>query len=388
LQETSDDLLSRGRLRQDVGQYLRESRRVGKTAVEVSAELLREGLSAEANNLEERARRSINDLKTGVEHAAESVLGDDTEALRFARNELDELSRQLERELAQAQRQSNTNNGSRRREETDRSASATATNRSPQLGGSAQQTGAPDGSEGQPQSRNQSLPEGQQGNESEPTGQARGGGQPGQQAQSGQRGQAGQSGQPQDGSGPGQGDPSEQQSASANQQRGGNQPGTTGQDQAGTRDGERPAGGQGGGGGSFLDHLGGADEGNYAGGPITGAEYTQWSDRLRDVEEMLDVPELRAGAARIRDRVRSARQELKRHAKEPQWDLVKMEIAGPLVELRTRVSEELARRESKEALVPIDRDPVPTRYAELVRRYYEQLGRSDPGKAIEAGELK
>ena len=104
LQETSDDLLTQGRLRQSVYERLRESRREGRTSVEVSADLLREGFSAEADNLEARARRSINDLKTGVERAAESVLGDDTEALRLARNELDELSRQLERELAQAQR--------------------------------------------------------------------------------------------------------------------------------------------------------------------------------------------------------------------------------------------------------------------------------------------
>jgi len=109
---------------------------------------------------------------------------------------------------------------------------------------------------------------------------------------------------------------------------------------------------------------------------------------LRDVEEMLDVPELRAEAARILERARNTRQDLKRHSKEPQWELVRMEIAGPLVELRTRVSEELARRESKEALVPIDRDPVPTRYSELVRRYYEELGRSEPGKTTEAGGVK
>lgn len=113
------------------------------------------------------------------------------------------------------------------------------------------------------------------------------------------------------------------------------------------------------------------------GGPITGNEYTQWSDRLRDVEEMLDVPELRAAAARIRDRARETRRGLKRHSMEPQWDLVRMEIAGPLVELRTRISEELARRESLEAIAPIDRDPVPARFAERVRRYYEELGKSE-----------
>lgn len=380
LQETSDDLLTQGRLRQSVYERLRESRRTGRTSVEVSADLLREGLSAEANNLEQRARRSINDLKTGVERAAESVLGDDTEALRLARNELDELSRQLDRELAQAQRQSNTNRagsapansgerGERQRggnqgEQSEQQQQANA------QGGREGQQG-----EGQQQAQNQSQQgQGQQG-ESQQAGQRQQGNQPGRQAQSGQRGQGGQS---QEGSQQGERGQSEQQVASANQQRGGNNPGQGGENQPGQRDGNRQNGGQRGG-GSFLDQFGGEDGGGFAGGPITGAEYTQWSDRLRDVEEMLDVPELRAEAARIRDRARNARQDLKRHSKEPQWDLVKMEIAGPLVELRTRISEELARRESKEALVPIDRDPVPTRYSELVRRYYEALGKSESG---------
>ena len=40
-------------------------------------------------------------------------------------------------------------------------------------------------------------------------------------------------------------------------------------------------------------------------------------------------------------------------------------------------AEELARRESNDALVPIDRDPVPPQFSELVRRYYEQLGKSE-----------
>ena len=54
-----------------------------------------------------------------------------------------------------------------------------------------------------------------------------------------------------------------------------------------------------------------------------------------------------------------------------------LQIAGPLVEVRDRVAEELARRESNDALVPIDRDPVPPQFSELVRRYYEQLGKSE-----------
>ena len=68
------------------------------------------------------------------------------------------------------------------------------------------------------------------------------------------------------------------------------------------------------------------------------------------------------------------RADLKRHGKEPQWPLVKSQISQPLAEVRSRISEELARRESKDALVPIDRDPVPNKFSELVRRYYEKLG--------------
>ena len=40
------------------------------------------------------------------------------------------------------------------------------------------------------------------------------------------------------------------------------------------------------------------------GAPVTGEGFRQWSDRMRDVEELLDEPELRGEAARIRDRVR------------------------------------------------------------------------------------
>ena len=70
------------------------------------------------------------------------------------------------------------------------------------------------------------------------------------------------------------------------------------------------------------------------------------------------------------------RVEFRRHGKEPQWDLIEMDLVRPLAELRQQVNEELARRESAEALVPLDRDPVPGRYAELVRRYYEELGKN------------
>jgi len=112
-------------------------------------------------------------------------------------------------------------------------------------------------------------------------------------------------------------------------------------------------------------------------GPLTGENFSGWSDRLRDVEEMIDVPELRNEVARVRERARAMRADYKRHSKNPQWPLVKSEISGPLVEVRNRVAEELARREKSDSLVPIDRDPVPGKYSDLVRRYYEKLGNEE-----------
>ena len=108
--------------------------------------------------------------------------------------------------------------------------------------------------------------------------------------------------------------------------------------------------------------------------PITGEDFREWSDRLRDVEEMVDNPELRAEAARIRDQARTIRAEMKRHSKDPNWNLIRVNVAAPLVELSNRVSDELLRRTSKQAIVPLDRDPVPPKYSEKTRRYYERLG--------------
>jgi hypothetical protein len=95
---------------------------------------------------------------------------------------------------------------------------------------------------------------------------------------------------------------------------------------------------------------------------------------MRDVEELIEDPEWRAEAARIRDRVRGAREDYRRHSKEPDWTKLQGLVTKPINELRKKIGEELSRRESPDSLVPIDRDPVPPQYAEGVRRYYERLG--------------
>lgn len=110
------------------------------------------------------------------------------------------------------------------------------------------------------------------------------------------------------------------------------------------------------------------------GGPVREEGFREWYDRLRSAEELIEDPALRAEAAAIRDRVRSAREEFKRHAKEPDWKKLERMVSKPLNELRQRVAEEVRRREKPDSLVPIDRDPVPPEFAEGVRKYYERLG--------------
>lgn len=107
---------------------------------------------------------------------------------------------------------------------------------------------------------------------------------------------------------------------------------------------------------------------------MTGDDFLDWSDRLREVEEILNDPELRAKAARIRDRAKAIRKEVKRHSSEPNWDIVQEMIAEPLEKLRNQVADEVLRRTSDEARIPLNREPVPGKYEQQVRDYYKRLG--------------
>ena len=68
------------------------------------------------------------------------------------------------------------------------------------------------------------------------------------------------------------------------------------------------------------------------------------------------------------------RRDFNREGARPQWGLMEEEIMQPLRELRKRVDEELAKREQPEARLPLNRDPVPGPFEEVVREYYERLG--------------
>ena len=116
--------------------------------------------------------------------------------------------------------------------------------------------------------------------------------------------------------------------------------------------------------------------GNPGGRPLTGDDYREWSNRMREVEEILDDPELSNQVAQVRDRARAIRAEFRRHGKEPKWDLVQSELLDELQDLQSRINQQISRLSNDRSMVPIDREPVPEEFDELVRRYYELLGQS------------
>ena len=93
------------------------------------------------------------------------------------------------------------------------------------------------------------------------------------------------------------------------------------------------------------------------------------------VESLLDSPDARERLAGARELAERLRAEYRRHSTPPQWGTVESGIVAPLAEVRTWLRQELARREDPESLQPVDRDPVPERFAEAVQKYYEALGR-------------
>ncbi len=87
--------------------------------------------------------------------------------------------------------------------------------------------------------------------------------------------------------------------------------------------------------------------------PLTGTDFRDWSDRLSEVEEIVENSQVRNDIARIQDRARATRSEFKREGKKPDWAVVRSEILSPLVEVRARIDQELSRLQSQEAMVPV-----------------------------------
>ncbi|MES2708954.1 MAG: hypothetical protein V4726_20330 [Verrucomicrobiota bacterium] len=495
VKQAQEEMLRSGDISRQMYRQIQEmqNRQEGAKTLDLTSDLLSEDLLAQAQSTGKSAESGIEDFKSGIERAAESVVGDDTEALKRADRELESLTKELERELAEAtgepadggsagngreagaegqepggQDRSQAaagqgKEGSQEPGQSDQGGRGENSEKDGQPGSSGAEQG-PEGQEkdgkgqssesgslsqdeagqsgkapgeaqagkgqdqgqdqdqGQGQGQGQAESEGKEpGQNGDPQGQGKGEGQaqgqddgqgqeagnePGQsqgegQGQSpGQRGQGqgrgqqeGQGSQQGQGEGqPGEASPSQEgaqpgQGQEGQQGQGQGQGRGEGQGQDGREDGNRggqeqrgPSGenrsgrGGGGGGGSRGGSMTAGGRGGLT-APIGGDGYGEWSDSLRDVQEMVEFPDLQNRIANVRESARQMRVDVKRDLKKPDWAVVKAEILTPLVEVRKNVREELLRRQSDEALVPIDRDPVPGRYSEQVRRYYEQLGK-------------
>jgi len=280
--EFQQSLLTSGLLTRSLNDRLTDEKAAaGTKSLDLTSGLLQKGYLPQAGEAEQRTQDEINHFKTGVEQAAESIVGDDTAALKLAQSELDTVTRQLREE---SQRGDQTGKGSSPAGKAgDEPASPDLAQQSPSpgAGSDAEDRKPGDGDEGSPDGS--------------------------------QRGQAPQ--------------------------------------------------------------LAGGRTSRGLVGPITGEGYGQWSDRLRTVEEIVDAPDLRNAVAAAREHARLLRQDYARSGKRPEWAELDLRIIKPLLDVRNQIADELARRGSKDSLVPIDRDPVPNRYAESVRRYYESLGK-------------
>jgi hypothetical protein len=366
--ETQEELINRGLLNPSLYERLKQSSdSEGSKLLDLSSEMLRQNFMPQAREAGERARAGMDNLRRGVERAAESVLGDDTESLRLARQELNRLTDELQKEMAQDERNNSTN----------RRPGAGASGESSPQGDQSKETrasretaqngqGEANGQENQEVAENKQPGDGKN--------SSRDGQSPSREGQNGQQ-QAQASG-----TGGGQGNQSADPANPPQNERSVTSPSGRNQARQGNSDNRQrgSAGGEGGGaGGNYSndwDRLL-TDAGRQQAGPITGDGFGPWSDRLRDIEDMVDLPELRNDVARARERAQVLRQAFKRDLTKPDWAVVRLQVMKPLVQVQERIGEELLRRESNDSLVPIDRDPVPNRYSDLVRRYYEELGK-------------
>ncbi len=360
-EELMRELMTRGMTSRELYQRVK---RIGEQseskALDLTSEMVRQGFLPDAGLTEQQARAGINDLKRGVERAAESVLGDDAESLRLAAQELDRLADQLRNEITKAEGgQTNQTRAEVPRTGGERAgAQAGATNTPAQMA-AGQNPGHTQANEENQKSGQ--TPTAQRGEQPQPGDLNQ---QPGNQTAS----QSRQESQAQEGEGE-SGTPRSTQTAQNSQRGSGSRRDTSGQRSPGPNS-VRLA--------QEFDRLFDGRGGGASGGPITGEDFAPWSDDLRNIEELVETPSLRTDIARARERARQMRQDYKRNQQKPDWAVVRLQVLKPLVEVRDAIAEELARREPRDkSLVPIDRDPVPDRYSELVRRYYEELGKAN-----------
>ncbi|MAS96186.1 MAG: hypothetical protein CMO55_23535 [Verrucomicrobiales bacterium] len=375
----------------------------------------------QARSAEQAAARGMEEINEGIEKAAEKVLGNEADALRMARSELDRLIEQAREETERiAGEEGEPQGGSQSSEEEGESSNGENLAQQEGKGGQSPEEGK--NQEGQ---KGKGKAKGEQGEgtevaesgkakgqspgegETEESGKGKGKGKEGQgkgeMAQGDTPGQ-GQGKGKEKGSTPGQGEGEGEQPGGSQKgkgkgdsqmaqgegqgQQGGpsdSQQGNQGQQGNGSRDGQRRSGLAMGGddrGGGLP--TGGADSTTplffnqqserRQNGPVTGEDYKEWAESLGSIEEMIPQEDIRNDIARVLDDARAMRIDYRRNNEPPAAATIQEKITSPLLELRERISEELAKMNKENPIAPIDRDPVPSEFRDLVRRYYEELG--------------
>lgn len=315
--------------------------------LEIGAQLVERGFLPQASQSERAANQNIDELRQGIERAAESVLGSEAEALRYAQKELDDLAAQVAKEMPADTNltAASAESGARGHGQTNSTAQA--------------------GSRGANQNGS-----GRAGTNANAGAASAGGGTEEQAA-----GEESSSQSPQNGGREGRAGEGNNHASSNQGQRAGNS--SNGQDASSA---EGQAGAPTGGGDAereqlrqFAQQLGGRG-GLGLNGPITGNNYVDWSDRLRDVEQALDSPDLRNQLATVRERVGVYRRAYRQNGRVPAREDLQNQVLAPLALARQWVGQELARAQDDRSLVPLDRDLVQEKYSDLVKKYYEKLG--------------
>lgn len=273
------------------------------------------------------AEEGISKLTGEVEKAAERILGNEAKALRYAREELEKLSSEM------------------------------AGNGKPSEAGKAEGGEGKEPGEGKGEGEQADAGKPGEGEGKEP-GEGKG-----QQADAGKgEGKEGEGKQSGEGKGAGQGKGESDETAQGGK---------------GAGEGEAsPQNGDGEGTGGREQQAGSNRDGRGIGGRvITSDEFREWSDRLHDLEAVIDDPQARSAVARAVKTSRDLRKDFKRHSKEPGEADVRSGVIDPLAEAVRALDVRLRELNKENPLAPIGRDPVPDRYSEVVRRYFEELGK-------------
>ncbi len=367
-------------------------------ALNAASNLVRQGLREQALQAEQSAQAGIEELQNAIAQAADNVLGSELSALERANTELAQAAQSLNDEMQANQPGQGTQPGESPQdgEGTESPMGQGQSSESQQQPMEGQQPGEGQGEqsgegqqpggngqpmEGEPMDgspmpgASQQSPSPMEGESPMGMGQS-----PGEGQQPGQT--PGESQTPGEGQTPGQGQqPGQGQTPGQGQQPGQGQPMPGSQGSQGQQPSGSPMGGgstSGSDGLSALSNFFQGPSGSQDGDqsrlmPLTSDDFAEWSDQLRDVEEMLADTPWQGDVQQIRERARQVRIDYARHSQNPDWELVRAEIYGPLLDLQQEIAQEIARRNPDDRTTPIDRDPAPPQYADAVDEYFRRL---------------